>query len=99
MCSISQDNKYTCIYPPPGSSSPSSAHKIGRIFVSYFIIHVYATHETLVASISAINMGVLLLTICTRHFPLSHEGVQKLVIEAVRHAQEMCYRALQFILG
>ena len=37
----------------------------------------------LVALINRINMGVLLLTICTRHFPLSYEGPQKLTIGVV----------------
>ena len=45
------------------------------IFVPYSIIDVCAIHESLVALISRINLGVLLLTVRTRHFPLSYEGV------------------------
>ena len=52
-----------------------------------------------VASISAINMGVLLLTIHTRHFPLSYEGAKMPVIKVVHHAHRRCYSTLQFILG
>ena len=51
-----------------------------QISVLYFIIHVCATQEALVASINRTNLGVLLLTVHTRHFPLSYEGVHGLEI-------------------
>ena len=53
----------------------------------------------LVALKNTIYLGVLLLTFRTRHFPLSYEGVPKLAIEVVHHAQRMYCRASQFILG
>ena len=79
---------------------PGLVHQILHIkSARLFIIHVYVNHGTVVASISTINMGVLLLTICTQHFPISYEGAKMLVIKVVRHAYRSCYSTLQFILG
>ena len=64
------------IHSSPGSSSPGSAHKITWIFVLYIIIHVYAARAPHTASRNRVNSDVLLLTISTWHFPLSHEEVR-----------------------
>ena len=72
MCSRSRDNKCTCIYSSAGSNLLSYVHIMTQISVLYFIIHVCATQEALVASINRTNLGVLLLTVRTRHFPLSY---------------------------
>jgi hypothetical protein len=62
------------------------------IFALSFIIHLYTACAPLVASRNTIYLGVLLLTVRTRHFPLSYEGVPKPAIEVVRHAYRMYYR-------
>jgi hypothetical protein len=50
------------------------------IFALCYITHIYAASEPLCVAINRIDLGVLLLTIRTRHFPLSYEGVHGLEI-------------------
>ena len=99
MWSRSQDNKWTCTYLSAGSILLGSAHIMTQNFALSFIIHVYVTGKPLVALRNRIIFGVPLLTVCMWHFPLSYEGVEKPVIEAMCHAQRMCQRMFNFIFG
>ena len=98
MWSKSRDNKYTCVYPSPWSSSPCSAHKMTWILVLYSILYVYATFELLVLLTSRIHLSVLLV-ICSRHFPLRYEGVKRRTIEVLRRARGIYEMILKLFLA
>ena len=65
------------------------------------IIHISSIYHlrTTCSIENTIYLRVLLLTVRTRHFPLSYEGVPKLAIRVARHSHRMYSRTLQFILG
>jgi hypothetical protein len=99
MCSRSRDNKCTCIYSSARTILLRSAHITTCFFAPSFIIHLYTACAPLVASINTVYLHVLLLTVRTRHFPLSYEGVQKPAIGVARQADRMYCRTLQLIWG
>src|SRR5271154_4915037 len=60
---------------------------------------MYMPHRSYFAAINTIYFGVLLLTICTRHFPISYEGVLGLKIGVDKWIAGVINQILNVVTG